>query len=159
MGKSIKLSNRIYLDEASINKNFGKLNYDNTSTSGAKWTYVSLITSGGFAVGNKISKVNNFLQVQNCSYISVSVKLSISEKSYNYKDDLEIIIVDIENNSAVYHSFENKTKTGDYNIASYIIQLDKNKKYNIGLAKYTDSESCNIVTSLIGNYLCVEILK
>lgn len=151
MSKSIKLNDNIVIDEQSINCNFGKMIYRNTtSNSQGRWTYSLIKNSDYLTVGNKIRYENNCLIVSNCKYIKINVKVSFTDNSYNHQNDIVI------NVNSKFYELKNKTNGMDYIVNSLIVPIDGTAK--IYLAKYTDNDNNLLITTDQDNYMTVEII-
>lgn len=138
-------------------KAFAQLYYQNTTTTGGKWSYIAPAVSGGFAVGEGIRyDVNNrSIYVSKGSYVRISLDISFADSSYNYQSDIMIYC------NGTWYSFKQQGGM-DYHITNLILPIDTTggKEVQIMMAKYTADAANQLITRDNSmNHFTVEILK
>ena len=140
------------------NKNsFAQLYYQNTTTTGGKWSYISPAVSGGFVVGEGIRyDINDrSIYVSKGSYVRISLDISFTDASYNYQSDIMVFC------DGTWYGFKQQSGM-DYHIANIILPVNTSggKEVRIMMGKYTADASNQLITRDNSmNHFTVEILK
>lgn len=137
---------------------FAQLYYQNTTTAGGKWSYISPAASGGFAYGQGIRYDVNTrsIYVSKGSYVRISLDICFASNSYNYQSDIMIYC------NGTWYGFKQLASGTEYHISNIILPIDTTggNEVQIMMGKYTADAANNLITldnSL--NHFTVEVIS
>ena len=141
-----------------MNASVAQLYYQNTTTTGGKWSYISPAVSSGFAVGEGIryDVDTRSIYVSKGSYVRVSLDISFTDASYNYQGDIMVFC------NGTWYGFKQQSSGMDYHIANIILPVNTSggQEVQLMMGKYTADASNQLITRDNSmNHFTVEILK
>ena len=145
-------------DYINNNTSFAQLYYQNTSTAGGKWSYISPAVSSGFAVGDGIRyDINDrSIYVSKGSYVRISLDMCFASNSYNYQSDIMIFC------DGAWYGFKQLASGTEYHISNLILPINTTggREVRIMMGKYTADSANNLITlDNQMNHFTVEIIR